>query len=157
MKTLYAAYGSNLNKAQMAYRCPNAKPVGVTHLNDYRLVFQGSPYGAHANVIPAKGCTVPAVVWKITAEDEKHLDIYEGVKGGYYTKEYMEVEVNGETCKALIYIMTPNPYGIPAAFYLDTIERGYADFNLPTSVLDAAVRYTCKHIKTRRKTEEETA
>jgi hypothetical protein len=25
---LYIAYGSNMNRRQMAYRCPKAKPVG---------------------------------------------------------------------------------------------------------------------------------
>ena len=38
---LYAAYGSNLNKAQMQKRCPKSKPFGVIVLDDFRLVFKG--------------------------------------------------------------------------------------------------------------------
>lgn len=138
-KRLYIAYGSNLNKEQMQYRCPTAKPIAKTLLKDYQLVFQGRLFGAHANVIPAKGQEVPVAIWEITARDEANLDLYEGVRGGYYTKEYMEVEVNGEMREALIYIMTPNPYGTPTDGYLQTIAEGYKDFNFSARILNEAV------------------
>ncbi len=38
---LYAAYGSNLNKAQMQKRCPKSKPFGAIVLDEFRLVFKG--------------------------------------------------------------------------------------------------------------------
>ena len=138
-KRLYAAYGSNLNKEQMQYRCPTAKPIAVATLKDHQLVFQGHPLNAHANVIPAEGKEVPVVIWEITGKDEVALDIYEGVKGGYYYRDFYEFEVNGETQEALIYIMTPNPYGTPSEGYLQTIVQGYKDFNLPARILNEAV------------------
>ena len=138
-KRLYIAYGSNLNKGQMQYRCPTAKPMAVATLKDHQLVFQGRAYGAHANVIPAKGQEVPVAIWEITARDEANLDVYEGVRGGYYTKETMEIEINGEMQEALIYIMTPNPYGTPTDEYLKTIAEGYKDFDLPARILNEAV------------------
>ena len=142
MKTrLYIAYGSNLNKGQMQYRCPTAKPIAVATLKDHQLVFQGRPYGAHANVIPVAGQEVPVAIWEISARDEASLDIYEGVAGGYYTKETIEIDVNGEMQEALIYIMTPNPYGTPTDGYLNTIVEGYKDFNLPARILNEAVRH----------------
>lgn len=144
-KQLYIAYGSNLNTEQMAYRCPTAEPIAVATLKDHRLVFQGRPYGAHANVIPAKGEEVPVAIWEISARDEANLDIYEGVRGGYYTKEYMEIEVNGETQEALIYIMRPSPYGRPTDEYLNTITDGYVDFDLPIKALNDALIYSHKN------------
>lgn len=141
-KQLYIAYGSNLSREQMKWRCPTAKPIAVSCLNDYKLVFQGKAHGAHANVIPAEGDSVPVVVWEITPTDERALDIYEGVAGGYYTKEYMEVEVNGEMKEALIYIMRPSGYGIPRDFYLEVIAQGYRDFNLDVRPLNRALRTT---------------
>lgn len=144
-KRLYIAYGSNLNKRQMEYRCPTAKPIAKTWLKDYQLVFQGHPFNAHANVIPKEGQEVPVAIWEISARDEASLDIYEGVKGGYYTKEYMEVEVAGEMQEALIYIMTPRPYGNPSDGYLDTIAKGYKDFHFPMRVLNEAVIHAYKH------------
>lgn len=145
MKKLYAAYGSNLSKEQMAYRCPTAKPIAVTWLKDHQLVFQGRPYGAHANVIPSEGNEVPVAIWEITPKDERALDIYEGVKGGYYTKEYVEVDICGEKKEVLIYIMTPNPYGRPSDHYLQVIADGYKDFLLPIRILNEAVIHARKN------------
>ena len=153
-KRLYIAYGSNLDTDQMAWRCPGAKVVAKSWLHDHRLVFQGRPYGAHANVIPEEGQDVPVAIWEINEYDEMALDRYEGVRGGYYTKETMEVEVAGRKKKALIYIMTPNPYGIPADGYLATIEQGYKDFNLPFSYLNEAVQHAIDHTRTLRYTDQ---
>lgn len=149
-KRLYIAYGSNLDRNQMAFRCPGARPVAKSWLHDYRLVFQGRRFGAHANVIPEAGQDVPVVVWEIDRYDEMALDRYEGVKGGYYTKETMKVEVNGRMQEALIYIMTPNPYGIPDDFYLETIARGYANFNLDIRILNEAVKHAYRNTRKQR-------
>ena len=103
------------------------------------MVFQGSIYGAHANVIPSEGSDVPVVIWEIGPMDELSLDRYEGVAGGYYTKEYVNVEVDGEMKEALIYIMSPNDYGIPSDGYLEIIADGYKDFNFDIRILNDAV------------------
>ena len=42
MAKLYVAYGSNLNKEQMRYRCPTAKFVGTGIIEGYELQFKGS-------------------------------------------------------------------------------------------------------------------
>ena len=144
-KRLYIAYGSNLDTWQMRYRCPGARPVAKSWLHDYRLVFQGMPLNAHANVIPEKGQKGPVVVWEISAANEKALDRYEGVKGGYYTKEYFTIEVNGEMVEALIYIMCPRDYNIPAAGYLETIVEGYHDFNFDIRYLKEAASHASRH------------
>jgi gamma-glutamylcyclotransferase (GGCT)/AIG2-like uncharacterized protein YtfP len=134
-KTYYIAYGSNLHVGQMEYRCPGASVVCKGELKDYELVFQGREGNAHANVIPAEGKVVPVVVWSITKEDEAHLDMYEGVRGGYYRKEYMTVETKNGEIEGLIYIMNPNPYNLPDKRYLHVIEVGYDTFGFDFRVL----------------------
>lgn len=146
-KRLYIAYGSNLDKEQMAYRCPTAKPIAKSWLHDYRLVFQGSHSGAHANVIPEEGQEVPVAIWEISARDEAMLDRYEGVAGGYYTKETMTVEVAGEMKEALIYIMTPHDYGLPSDYYLGIIEQGYKDFRFPVRILNEALIHAYNNVR----------
>jgi len=146
-KRLYIAYGSNLDVTQMAFRCPGAKPVAKRWLDNYRLVFQGRSYGAHANIIPAPGKRVPVVIWEIGKKDERQLDIYEGVRGGYYTREFLEVDVNGTHQEALVYIMTPNDFGIPENSYLETIQRGYEFFRIDTRILADAMDYTISAIR----------
>ena len=41
----YIAYGSNLNREQMALRCPDAKVVGIGEIKDYELLFRGNRNG----------------------------------------------------------------------------------------------------------------
>mgnify|MGYP000255432933 CR=1 FL=1 len=46
-KILYAAYGSNINLEQMAYRCPNSTVAGAAMLKGYELQFR-----YHATIEP---------------------------------------------------------------------------------------------------------
>ena len=43
MAKLYVAYGSNLNKEQMRYRCPTAKFVGTGIIEGYDCLLYTSP------------------------------------------------------------------------------------------------------------------
>lgn len=140
-RRLYIAYGSNLNQEQMAYRCPDAAPVAITELEGYRLAFTGRTVGAHATILPDEGYKVPVVIWEISKRDEMTLDIYEGVKGGYYTKEYMTVDIGDGEEDALVYIMRPQPDGLPTDSYLRTIAEGYRDFDLDIIPLNEAAKY----------------
>ena len=83
----YVAYGSNLNIRQMLRRCPGAKLVRDWVLINYELQFRGSKTGAYLTVVKKKNGTVPVAVWKITEEDEKRLDRYEGFPMVYKTEQ----------------------------------------------------------------------
>ena len=50
MKKYYIAYGSNLNIRQMRNRCPGAKPVGITMIPNYELLYKGSKTGAYLTI-----------------------------------------------------------------------------------------------------------
>lgn len=47
---LYVAYGSNLDKEQMKYRCPSARPVQSGYLDNWQLIYRGSKTGAYASI-----------------------------------------------------------------------------------------------------------
>lgn len=47
-ENLYFAYGSNLDLAQMAQRCPDAEIVGPVRLENYELRFRGSGFATVA-------------------------------------------------------------------------------------------------------------
>ena len=51
MKKLYVAYGSNLNLAQMAARCPSASVYAKGVLNNWALVYRGRKANSHATII----------------------------------------------------------------------------------------------------------
>lgn len=77
-KRYYLAYGSNLNMAQMQWRCPGAVPLGTAEISGYRLLFKGSRTGSYLTIEKADGFSVPVGVWEVTEADEARLDRYEG-------------------------------------------------------------------------------
>ena len=130
MKQFYVAYGSNLNKRQMKYRCPNAVPVCAGVLKDYELLFKGSKTGAYATVEPKEGSSVPVGLWEIDLRDERNLDRYEGYPTFYY-KKYVVVNTDDGPRSAMVYIMHEDrPIGQPSELYNEVCLEGYDDFGL---------------------------
>jgi hypothetical protein len=148
-KKYYLAYGSNLNVRQMRYRCPTAKPIGITAIPDYELLYKGSKTGSYLTIEKKKGSLVPIVVWEVTAADEKRLDAYEGYPNFYYKKE-MKLPVrlaNGKTKKltAFIYIMhEERELGCPSLAYIRTCKEGYRNFGFDQKYLETAYMRSTK-------------
>ena len=135
---LYIAYGSNLNRAQMAERCPTAKVLGSSVMEDWRLLFRGEHEGAVATVEPFQGCSAPVLVWEITPADEAALDRYEGWPF-FYRKELVEVVLDGEPVTAMVYIMNEGrPLGQPNCYYYSVILAGYKDAGFDVEILRQA-------------------
>lgn len=135
---LYIAYGSNLNVDQMKFRCPTATIVYSAEIKNYELVFRGSKTGSYATIEQCEAKIVPVVLWKTTEEDELALDNYEGYPK-FYGKEEMELEVDGKSVSAYVYIMPQShQLGMPTQNYIDCILEGYdsAGFD-PQILLDA--------------------
>lgn len=138
---LYIAYGSNLNLPQMAFRCPTAEVVGASELKGYELLFRGGRRGAVATVEPKEGSAVPVLLWKIKPKDEEALDRYEGYPR-FYDKQMMDVELDGSTVSAMVYIMTPgHEFGIPSDYYADVIWQGYESAGFDTQILEDAINH----------------
>lgn len=131
MNKLYIAYGSNLHKEQMAFRCPGAKVKYTGVVKNYALVYRGSKTGAYATIIPCEGEHVPVAVWEINEDHEVSLDIYEGFPR-FYQKEDLEVTLkDGRNIKAMAYIMFKEAKpGYPSMRYLETCSQGYLDQGL---------------------------
>lgn len=135
---LYFAYGSNLNLAQMAYRCPTAKVLGASVLKDWRLLFRGAHESAVATVEPAQGGSVPVLAWEITPSDEASLDRYEGWRF-LYRKEEVAATLDGETVSAMMYVMNEGRLlGQPSDKYYSTILAGYRNAGFDENVLHQA-------------------
>ena len=81
---LYFAYGSNINLEQMAVRCPAAQVVGPAVLDGYELLFRGNRRGTGvATIEPLAGSQVHGLLWMLTPECERSLDVYEGYPSLY--------------------------------------------------------------------------
>jgi len=135
---LYIAYGSNLNREQMADRCPTARVLEASMMDGWRLLFRGAREGAVATVEPCQGYSVPVLVWEITPADEAALDRYEGWPY-FYRKETVKVKLGGKTVRAMVYIMNEGrPLGQPSCYYYSVILEGYRDAGFDVQILRQA-------------------
>lgn len=136
---LYMAYGSNLNKYQMQFRCPKASVIGKSTLPDYRLVFRRGVL----TIEPAEGFEVPVGIWDVTGSDIAKLDRYEGVPTFYYKREFMVRNNDGEMVRVFGYVMHDKFWlERPSATYMETCLQGYRDFGFDPIVLYEAFDYS---------------
>ena len=137
-RKLYIAYGSNLNKEQMARRCPTARYVGTGMVEGYELKFKGRPDGAYATIDPKKGGKVPVAIWEIQPYDEFRLNQYEGYPNNYFTRN-IPVKIGNHEVTGMVYIMNLRAQAnLPSKHYYDTVEQGYKDCGLDIAYLKAA-------------------
>ncbi|HHW32182.1 MAG TPA: gamma-glutamylcyclotransferase [Clostridiaceae bacterium] len=123
-KRLYVAYGSNMDKTQMEIRCPGAKVLGRTYLENWMLTL---PH--YANIERSKGKRTPALIWEITSKNEKVLDRYEGYPE-CYDKIDIIICVDGKRMSAMAYVMTDEYKKCdkkPRSGYINQILQGYRD------------------------------
>ena len=143
-KRYYLAYGSNLNLAQMRWRCPDARVLGTAFIDDYELLFKGSKTGSYLTIEKKEGCRVPVAVWEVSAEDEKCLDRYEGFPTFYYKKELPITFTgirSGKTRRrdCFVYVMhEERELGAPTRGYVQTCLEGYQDFGFDANYLKEA-------------------
>lgn len=137
----YIAYGSNLNIRQMFARCPGAKIIGTSVIENYQLLFKGSKTGSYLTIEPKEGRSVPVAVWSVTASDEAALDRYEGYPAFYYKAE-MKLPITGiksgkiRMRDVFVYIMHEDrPLGLPSEYYLETCLQGYQSFRFNKKIL----------------------
>jgi hypothetical protein len=121
---LYAAYGSNMDSAQMAERCPHSPQVGTGWLEGWRLTFGGEDLGwqgALATVVEADNERVFVVLYEVSDNDEQALDRWDGATLGYYSKLKVRVAtLEGDTV-AWLYVINDYEGGLPSARYLGLV------------------------------------
>ena len=123
----YIAYGSNMVKAQMAFRCPGAKLIGTGYLPNHRLEFY-----LHATVerSRARDARVPVAVWEIDEADEQSLDRYEGFPTYYVKRKRRVILSDGSEIEGMVYIMRLIRLHPPTAGYYQGIRDAYKRMGL---------------------------
>lgn len=151
LNQLYFAYGSNMNLNQMAFRCPDAEVIESVQVEGYRLAFRGSGV---ATILPEKDSRVEGVLWRVSADDERNLDVYEGYPR-LYGKEKIEVQLpSGQRIGTMVYCMN-NPYARYPAMspksYLAGILEGCRQNGIDTKGVRGAVERTRQEVLQYRK------
>jgi gamma-glutamylcyclotransferase (GGCT)/AIG2-like uncharacterized protein YtfP len=118
---MYAAYGSNMDPAQMAERCPHSPERGTGWLEGWRLTFGGEDIGwegALATVVEDAGQRVFVMLYELSEYDEQALDQWDGATLGYYDKIRVRVATPDGDIVAWLYVLDAYEGGLPSAHYL---------------------------------------
>jgi gamma-glutamylcyclotransferase (GGCT)/AIG2-like uncharacterized protein YtfP len=128
---LYFAYGSNMDRAAMARRCPASTVRGVGRLYRHRFVIMREGY---ASVVRDPAATVWGLVWDLALSDVPALDRYEGVAGGLYVKAQQPVATPEGVRRALVYLGRSQG-GTPRPGYLQGVIAAGREAGLPEAYL----------------------
>jgi hypothetical protein len=134
---LHFAYGSNMHQAVMRRHAPDAEPVGVASLANYRFVITTDGY---ASVEPVSKHTVHGVLWRLTPRDRVTLDTWENIAGGLYNAKTLMVRASGRSVAALVYVARPRGVGKPRAGYMELVLAAARKWNLPSSYIASLQR-----------------
>jgi gamma-glutamylcyclotransferase (GGCT)/AIG2-like uncharacterized protein YtfP len=126
---LHFAYGSNMDAAAMARRCPRSRLIGRARLARWRFVILPSGF---ASVAPDPRSSVHGALWEVPVSDVAALDRYEQVGQGLYVKKMIPVlrEPFGSS-PALAYIAAAPNQGMVWPGYLSDIVAAAQALELP--------------------------
>jgi hypothetical protein len=118
---LYAAYGSNMDPAQMALRAPHSPQRGGGWLMGWRLTFGGEDLGwegALATLVEEPQHQVFVMLYDLTPTDVARLDEWEGGGIGLYRKIRVRVHSLEGDELAWCYVLDAYEGGLPSARYI---------------------------------------
>ena len=123
---LYAAYGSNMDPAQMLRRCPSSPHTGTGWIRGWRLTFGAEELGwegALATLVPDDEWSdgVFVALYDLTEGDEQALDAWEGADHDLYRKLHLRVHTLAGDVVAYVYVLDAFEGGLPSARYLGAL------------------------------------
>lgn len=144
---LYAAYGSNLDPAQMLDRCPHSPAAGTGWVEDWRLTFGGEDLGwegSLATLAPSPGEHVFVGLYDITDEDARSLDAWEGADTGLYSKLRVRVHTLDGEQLAWVYVLDGYEGGLPSARYLGVLADAAEAAGAPDDYVQSLRTRACR-------------
>lgn len=133
--THYFAYGSNLSRARLQARVPEAKPLGRARLEGWALCFDkhGRDQHAKANIRSSSGEHVWGAVYHLPSALRDPLDRAEGLGVEYAMRRVrITVDAPASVIEAYTYVALRICPGLPLQdWYLGHVLAGIVDHGLP--------------------------
>jgi len=146
---LYAAYGSNMNPAQMRTRCPHSPFAGTGWIPGWRLTFGGEDLGwegALATLVEDPAGAVFVGLYDITAYDRISLDKWESADTGLYQTITLRVSTLDSDVLAWTYVLNGYEGGLPSARYLGLIAEAAESAGAPAEYVRELRDRPCRSI-----------
>ncbi|QFU16778.1 gamma-glutamylcyclotransferase [Microvirga thermotolerans] len=135
---LYFAYGSNMDLAAMARRCPASRPVGTGRLMRHRFFVSSDGY---ASVMRDPRATVWGLLWDLALADVPALDRYESLATGLYAKVVQPVLTEQGPRRALVYVGRSHRPGVPKSGYMESVVEAAEAAGLDRDYLQSLRRW----------------
>lgn len=126
---LYFSYGSNMDPAAMAKRCPRSKPLGLAKLMRHRVAIMREGW---LTVVRDARSTVHGVLWDLALADVPALDRYEGA---LYVKATQPVIAAGGPKRAMVYFGANAGPGRADAAYIAGVIEAARGWDLPAEAM----------------------
>ncbi|MFQ5695852.1 MAG: gamma-glutamylcyclotransferase family protein [Terriglobia bacterium] len=139
----YFAYASNMSRAQMQQRAGEPGEEKVARLDNYELNFDKVSRGGTGtgNLVPADGKVVYGVLYRVSAQQLRALDRFEGVPEHYRRSQVTVVDGQGTKVGAQVYLARKVRKGLkPDRLYLQRIIQGAEEHNLPGDYIEQLKR-----------------
>lgn len=140
-RTLYFAYGSNLDPARMRRRCPTAAPTALAMLEGWRLAFGGHSRtwgGPVATLVKDPDEWVDGLLYALTPDELAVLDRCEGHPLCYRRKLLLVTDDSNRRRRAHVYVLPVEEEAPPAPGYLGVLLRAYRRLGFDHEPLAAA-------------------
>lgn len=132
----YFAYGANLDLKGMRDRYTGCQPLTRALLPNHRLVFRGA-----ADIEFSPGEAVQGALYRISPDNLKSLDRFEGYPRLYDRKIVQAASPEGTTFEATVYQMAGRKgYSPPFEGYLNTIISGCRDWAIPEEYIRTVIK-----------------
>jgi gamma-glutamylcyclotransferase (GGCT)/AIG2-like uncharacterized protein YtfP len=133
------AYGSNMDESQFTDRVGKVTPPTIASLPDWQFRINTRRV---ATIVPNPGSTVHGVIWSLTADQFRKLDVVEGVASGVYHHHDVVVRADSETICAAAYVARDSEPGSPREGYLERILLAARRWQLPAYYVDELCTWT---------------
>ncbi len=118
----------------MQERFPDSKPMSVSTLHNYKVVFVGWARqwrGGIASIKPFRGERVLGAIYEISERDLRQLDKCEGYPVSYNRLKVTVFNEDDEPVEAITYIKSGQLEETqPSKEYLAIIQQGYRDWGI---------------------------
>lgn len=131
--TLYFAYGTNMDRAGMRLRCPDAQAVRSGVLEGWRMLVMREGY---VSIMREPGARVHGVLWRLAPPDIAALDDYEAVEAGLYRRLELPVLTGGRSEPAQVYVGCSDTPGTPRPGHLACVIGAAQAWALPPAYID---------------------
>ncbi len=144
MTSFYFAYASNLNSAEWESWCRekhldprSIEPLSPAWLPDHRVAFtrfSNARQSGVLDILPALGCLVPGIIFRVNPGGWPALHRKEGSPGAYRRVSRLCLTRHGKAYSVRTYEVRPEQrrdFVPPAPAYLEIVKAGLEAWNLP--------------------------